>query len=224
MKIRAKSNSIYLILIASIIFTSCSDAPKGDKAEVTEQKETAAVTGNTFTVDTAASYIRFTGHGVGKNHPGKFHLSSGELSVFGNQVTGGKFIINMNSLQMEQQDPAVQNKLRPHLLSEDFFDAAKYGTAAFEISTVGPYTADANNKSMVENANSTVSGNLTLKNITKNVSFPARIELSANLLKAVANFDINRTDWQITYGNDKSLGDKFISETVNVEINLQAGK
>ena len=217
-------SAIIFTLATCVLFAACSDAPTGDKAVVTEQKEATAETGKTFAVDTSASYIRFIGHGVGKNHPGKFHLSSGELAVANNLVTGGKFIININSIQMEQQDPAVQNKLKPHLLSEDFFDAAKFGTASFEITKVGPYAATVNNKSVVENANCSISGNLTMKGATKNITFPARVDVSANRLKAIANFDINRTDWQINYGNDKSLGDKFISETVNVEIYLQAAK
>jgi polyisoprenoid-binding protein YceI len=76
----------------------------------------------------------------------------------------------------------------------------------------------------VEGANFTVSGNLTLKDQTKNVSFPAKIDLDDNTLKAKANFDIDRRQWQMNYGNDKTLGDKFISETVNIELDLQAKK
>jgi hypothetical protein len=41
-------------------------------------------------------------------------------------------------------------------------------------------------------------------------------------LQAKANFDIDRRQWQMNYGNDKTLGDKFISETVNVTFLLQA--
>lgn len=214
--------SISFCLIISATLMACSDAPTGDKASVSAQKEVAAVVGNTFVVDTAASYVRFTGHGVGKNHPGRFHLASGELAVENRLVTGGKFVIDINSLQMEQQDPMVQTKLRPHLLSDDFFDAANFKTATFEITQVSPYTPNAANKSAVENANCSVSGNLVIRNITKNITFPARIDVSDRTVKAVANFDINRTDWNISYGNDKSLGDKFIAEMVNVEVNLQA--
>jgi polyisoprenoid-binding protein YceI len=58
--------------------------------------------------------------------------------------------------------------------------------------------------------------------VTKNIKFPARVDLDGNTLKAKANFDIDRRDWQMNYGNDKTLGDKFISETVNVELDLEA--
>jgi polyisoprenoid-binding protein YceI len=117
-----------------------------------------------------------------------------------------------------------QTKLRPHLLSGDFFDAEKFGTAKFEITKVEPYERKDEDKSIVEGANFSVSGNLTLKDVTKNITFPARVDLDANRLEAKGNFNIDRTQWQMNYGNDKTLGDKFISETVNIELNLEAQK
>ena len=69
-----------------------------------------------------------------------------------------------------------------------------------------------------------ISGNLTLREQTKNVSFPAKVDVDANKVTAKADFDIDRRQWDITYGNDKSLGDKFISETVNIELRLEANK
>lgn len=211
----------YLILAAVMLAcASCSDAPKGDDATVTSEQKTADALGDTYSVDTANSYIHFTGNGVGKNHPGKFHISSGQLAASGNTITAGQFVIDVNSIQMEEQGDMIQGKLRPHLLSADFFDAAKYGTAKFEITRVEPFKGN----TVVKDANYNVSGNLTLKNTTKNVSFPANITMNGGTLKAKANFDIDRTQWGMIYGNDKSLGDKFISEKVNIELNLEAGK
>src|SRR5262249_20618755 len=159
-----------------------------------------------------------------KAHPGRFKLSDGSVAVANGQVTGGSFTININSMDMEEEGEAIDKKLQPHLLGADFFDAAKYGTAKFEITGVAPYKEDAANKSVVPGANFTVSGNLNLKDVTKNVSFPAKIDITDNAVNAKANFDIDRTQWKMTYGNDKSLGDKFISETVNVEFDLKANK
>ena len=207
-----------------VAFTACDSAPKGDKATITDEQKAAEATGQTFSVDTAASHIRFTGHGVGKNHPGKFRLRSGNVSVANNQITGGEFVINIRSMDMEEQGEMFQTKLKPHLLSGDFFDADKFGTATFKITSVEPYKANSSDTSMVEGANFRVSGNLTLKEDTKNVSFPAHIELDDNTLKAKSKFNIDRTQWRMNYGNDKTLGDKFISETVNIELDLKANK
>ena len=213
-----------LLLAAGLGLASCDKAPKGDTANITDEKQAATATGQTFVVDTADSRVKFTGNGVGKNHPGYFHLASGQVTVANNQLTGGTFLININSLDLEQEGEMFDTKLRPHLLSGDFFDAAKFGTAAFEITNVAPYEPNSKDTSLVEGANFNVSGNLTLKDVTKNITFPARIDLDDNGIKAKANFDIDRRQWQMNYGNDKTLGDKFISETVNIELDLKAKK
>jgi polyisoprenoid-binding protein YceI len=223
MKYTFKLSAIALSLTA-LTFASCDDQPKGDEAAVTEEQTATDATGQSYAVDSTSSSIRFTGNGVGKNHPGKFKVTEGNLAVANNAVTGGSFTIDINSMDMEEEGEAIDGKLRPHLLSADFFDAAKFNTAKFEITKVEPYTADANNKSVVAGANATVSGNLTLKDVTKNVTFPAKIDITPNGIDAKANFDIDRTQWGIVYGNDKSLGDKAISETVNIELDLKANK
>jgi polyisoprenoid-binding protein YceI len=127
-------------------------------------------------------------------------------------------------MDLEQKGGMFDEKLRPHLMSGDFFDAEKFGTAKFEITSVKPYEHNTSDTSIVQGANFSVSGNLTLKGVTKNVTFPAKIDLDGNTLKAKGNFDIDRTQWQMNYGNDKTLGDKFISERVNIELNLEAKK
>lgn len=223
MKHTFKLSAIALSLTA-LTFASCENAPKGDDAAVTEEQTAAATTGATYAVDTTGSHVRFTGNGVGKNHPGKFKVSEGNLAVTNNAVTGGNFTIDINSMDMEEEGEMIDGKLRPHLLAADFFDAEKFKTAKFEITKVEPYTADANNKSVVAGANATVSGNLTLKDVTKNVTFPAKIDVSESGVNAKANFDIDRTQWGMSYGNDKSLGDKAISETVNIELDVKANK
>jgi polyisoprenoid-binding protein YceI len=161
---------------------------------------------------------------VGKNHPGVFKLSSGSVAVAGNQVTGGNFTINIKSMDLEQKGGMFDSKLHPHLMSGDFFDADKFGTAKFEITKVEPYQANSSDSSIIDGANFSVSGNLTLKDVTKNITFPAKLDIDGNTLKAKGNFDIDRTQWKMNYGNDKTLGDSFISEKVNIELDLQAKK
>ncbi|MBK8352856.1 MAG: YceI family protein [Saprospirales bacterium] len=84
------------------------------------------------------------------------------------------------------------------------------------------YTSNETDKSVVAGANALVSGNLTLKDSTKNVSFPAVIIVTETEVTANANFNIDRTQWGMSYGNDKSLKDKFISPEVNIAIDIKA--
>jgi polyisoprenoid-binding protein YceI len=222
MKLTACVKIVLLSFMA--IMMACEKAPKGDDAKITEKEEPVAATGTTFAVDTARSWVRFTGNGVGKNHPGKFKLNYGAVAVANDSISGGSFVINVKSMRMEEKGKDIATKLQPHLLSGDFFDADKFGTAGFEVTNVVPYEPKDGEKSLVEGANYYVSGNLTLKDVTKNISFPARVDLDGNTLKTKANFDIDRRQWQMNYGNDKTLGDKFISETVNIELYLEALK
>lgn len=210
--------------LTAMTITACNDAPKGDNATITDEQKAAEVQGQQFVVDTTASKLRFTGNGVGKNHKGTFRLSSGNVAVSGNQITGGSFIINIRSMDLDEKGGMFDDKLRPHLMSGDFFDAEKFGTAKFEITKVEPYTKNGGDSSIVEGANFSISGNLTLKDVTKNITFPAKVDLDDNTLKAKGNFDIDRRQWNMNYGNDKTLGDKFISEKVNIELDLQAKK
>jgi polyisoprenoid-binding protein YceI len=205
-------------------FLSCNDAPKGDNATISEKQEASEAKGVSYMADTTSSRIRFTGHGVGKNHPGVFKLSSGTVYVADNKISGGNFVINVKSLDLEQKGGMFDSKLYPHLLSKDFFHAEKFSTAKFEITDVKPYTTNSTDTSIVAGANYTISGNFTLKDVTKNISFPAKVDLDGNTLKAKGNFNIDRTEWNMNYNSDKSLGDKFISETVNIQLDLQAKK
>ncbi|MCG7859338.1 YceI family protein, partial [Flavihumibacter sediminis] len=92
-----------------------------------------------------------------------------------------------------------------------------FPTASFVITGVEPITGDST-------ATHKISGNLTLKDSTKNVSFPAQVTVAETGVKAAANFNIDRTQWGMFYGNDQSLGDKFIRPEVNIKLNINANK
>lgn len=217
-----KPQFFFAIIIAAI-FTACKSTPKGDETTATETQTVAATSGDDYSTDTS-SVIKFTGNGVGKNHPGYFKLSDGKISVTDAQVSAGNFTVNIKSLALDQPAEMIQTKLKSHLLSPDFFDADKYPTAKFEITKVADYTPNGAEKTVIDGANALVSGNLTLKDVTKNISFPANIKVSETEITAKSNFNIDRSEWNISYGNDKSLKDKFISPEVNIQLDIKAKK
>jgi polyisoprenoid-binding protein YceI len=69
-----------------------------------------------------------------------------------------------------------------------------------------------------------VSGNLTLRDITKNISFPARVTIGASSLTAKADFNIDRTMWGMNYKGPNNPQDWFISKEVNLKLDLSASK
>jgi polyisoprenoid-binding protein YceI len=221
------------LMAGSLVFTSCSQAPKSDEAKV---QDSAAVTAPastalTFSVDTTASKISWIGTKPTGKHNGTFSVATGTLSAENGALTGGSFEINIASLKVLDLTDAKKNAdLAGHLKSKDFFEAEKFPTAKFEISAVAPYQAAADSSAKEENSlkiadpTHLISGNLTLKGVTKNITFPAKVTVDAAGVTAVANFNIDRTQWAIVYNAEGpgSVKDKVIHNKVNLGIELKA--
>lgn len=213
-----------LSFAAAIGFAACNSAPKADEAKTEEVKEVMAAEGTSYKVD-SSQFISFIGTKPVGEHHGRFQVSEGELYVKNDAlVTGGKLVFDINSLAITDADTSGSSKLKGHLLSADFLDAEKFPVATFEITSVEDYTPDSTNTLILDGATNTVKGNLTLKGVTKNVSFPAIITVTPTTVTAKANFNIDRTQWNLTYRNDKSLGDKFIRPEVNLSFDITATK
>jgi len=219
-----KRNNLFIVALVftamSFLIAGCGKS--GKEVKVSEKQNVSGnKTGNALTVDVNSSKVEWLGKKVTGQHHGTIKLAKGEFTVDNGKVTGGKFEIDMNSIVNEDLTSAEDNaKLIGHLKSDDFFGAAKYPTAKFEISKV-----DALNDPNKPNANSTVTGNLTIKDITKSITFPAEIKIDGNVLNAKADFDIDRTDFNIKYGSGKffeNLGDKVINDNFNLKLTLMA--
>ena len=212
-----------LMMAGTVLLFSCQNAPEADKAATSEAQEAAAGEGVSYNADLAASTVSFIGTKPTGQHNGVFTLNDGSVTVKDGVVTGGKFTINIGSLKITDKDTAGTSNLAGHLLSPDFFDAAKFGTASFEITSVEVYDST-KVKSLLAGATHIISGNLKLKDSTKNVSFPAQVTVTDAGVTTVADFNIDRSNWGLSYGNDKSLGDKFIRPEVNIKLNISAKK
>ena len=162
---------------------------------------------------------------IGKTqHHGTFKLQAGYLLVdSSNAITGGNFIIDIKSLKSDDMtDTGYAHKLEGHLLSPDFFNADTFATATLEITAVSN-TVDTVGL-LMKDATHTITGNLTLKNVTKSISFPAKVNLANGVITADANFTFDRTQWNLSYGNDKSFKDKFIHPDVTLKIHTVCSK
>ncbi len=234
---------LFGFLILALTMAACTSAPDSDEAEVGEAQEvdeTATAEAAEMNVNTAESEVRWVGTKPTGRHNGTFQLSEGVLKVEEDNVVGGKFTIDLNSLKvLDIEDEENNAKLAGHLKSEDFFNVEENPTATFEIITVEPYTAEeapeqasaeqtegeeAVSEFKLENPSHSITGNLTMNGETKSIKFPALVEVSDNGVNAKAEFNINRKDWNMSYGADKSLGDKFIRPTVHIGLDVIAAK
>lgn len=205
---------VFFFLSVAVLAFSCVSNPEGDKAETKEAVSPATPeAGDKLAVNAAASTITWMGNKVTGKHTGNINLQHGELILNDGKLAGGSFIIDMTSINNHDlTDPEYKGKLENHLKSEDFFAVEKHPTSKFEITEV---------KDLTDNKVS-VSGNLTLRDVTKNITYEAEVlESSDAKFVAKADFNINRKDWGVAY---EGMKDDLISNEINFKINLIAGQ
>jgi hypothetical protein len=208
--------------IVALLMVACEKAPQGENVIITDEVLPKSGTGESFLVDTANSWIRLSWTGVGKNHPATFQMRFGKVMANRNEVTSGNFIIDITSMQMADGGEISDERSSPHLVAGGALDPTAFGTTKFEITNIEAYKQKDEDKSLVKGANFMVSGNLQVGTVTKNITFPARVDLDGNTLKANADFDIDRRQWKLNYGEDKTLDEKSASETMKVELSVVA--
>ncbi|WP_295127712.1 YceI family protein [uncultured Chitinophaga sp.] len=216
-----------LLSITAALFTiGCKQAPKADKAKVTEpQAVQQEPHGHEYTLDKDASLLTWIGTKPTGEHKGVFKFTKGSFHANDTILTAGSLEIDMKSLQNLDlvKDAGMKKKLEDELNGPNFFDVEKYPTARFEITEVsGFHPGKETTEILLKDATHLVRGNLTLKDSTKNISFPAKIVISEKEINGEANFNIDRTQWGITYRADKSLQDKLINSMVNIRMNIKA--
>lgn len=218
-----------LALSAVLVAVSCKES-KTDTVNVATEQAVAESTGETFNVKTDSTTVKWTAYHKGGLNP-RFGTTkaTGTFAVENGNLTSGSLVSDINTLTTDPAavDPKLSDgktsaDLDGHLKSADFFDTAKYPSVKFDITKVEDLAAGTVSK--VPGANKTVSGNLTIKDKTVNVTFPAKVEVTENGLTMVSNFTINRQDWGLAYGTEGDAKDWMISQEVDLELNIVAGK
>lgn len=218
-----KKNLLFPILAGALLMASCQGAPEADNAEASDAQTVEQKQGAEYTANLQQSNVEWIGTKPVGQHHGTLKIQEGTLIVSENALEGGTFVIDINSLQPDDQDDEYNNKLKGHLLSEDFFNAENHPTGTFEITNVSE-GVEQTEELVMKDATHMITGNLTLKGITKSITFPAKVRMENDKVVADANFNIDRTQWEMNYGNDKSLGDKFIRPEVNLQVHLEANQ
>lgn len=228
-------NKLFLSLAAAaVLFASCDNTPdatevKGTEAQQVDSSKTADAA---YKVDPAASVIEWMGSKpTGDGHNGTINLKEGTLTVDANKaLNGGSFIIDIASIKvLDIKDSAKNAGLVGHLLGtgdpankDDFFNVTDHPTGKFEITAVK--AADSADKVDYKEATHVISGNLTLKGVTKNISFPAKVNVTDNTIEAASEMNIDRTEWNIKFMSDETIKDKFINKKINLKLNIKAAK
>jgi polyisoprenoid-binding protein YceI len=211
---------LFTISTLLLLIAACNTEKKtAETGEAITTDTVTTVEAVAYTVDIANSTVAWTGsEGFAFNldhaHNGTLNITKGNL-LSSDTALFGSFEIDVKSLKvLDIKKEASNKKLTTHLLSADFFDADKFPTANFEIVSTTPTVADS----------VSVTGNLTLKGVTKSIVFPANIAKSDSSINATAKFYINREDWGMHYRTEDSFGDEMIRPEILIEFNVLAKK
>lgn len=164
-----------------------------------------------------ASEVKWWGYKIAKSdassHYGTVAVKSGSMEMKGNQLTGGTFVLDMNSINATDITGDRQQKLNEHLKEGDFFEVNKFPEANYTITSVKK-----NNHPIY---NYVVNGNLTVKGKTSPVSFPAKIAYSKGVVSLVSDkFAFDRQKFDVTYKS--SMKDVLVKDDVDMLVKVTA--
>lgn len=166
-----------------------------------------------FKIDTSSSIIKWTGSNLFKfnEHYGTVKFKQGNLIKKGAALTGGSFVIDMNSIH--NTDGKYNEMLVSHLKNKDFFDVQQHPFATLQIINI-MYTE----RNMLK-----VTANLTIKGKTNPITYNATVTKENQSEQMVSKFIIDRTLWNVNYESKsllKTLKDDTISDAIEFEVML----
>jgi len=169
---------------------------------------------DTYKVDASKSSITWVGKKLTGSHNGTINLQSGALSFNGKKLAAGNFVLDMNSIK----DADNSANLEKHLKDADFFGADKFPTSTFVIKNVTG-----------NGASVTVNGDLTIKGITKPISFPATLAWNADgsVTATADKILVDRTKYDIKFRSKTifpEIGNKMINDEFELSVKLVAKK
>jgi polyisoprenoid-binding protein YceI len=181
--------------------------------------------GQVFGLTNEKSTMNWRGTKPSGEHYGIVQLFSGSLDTDGKTITGGSFIIDMNSIVCKDLNNETFNKkLVGHLKSKDFFYTEKFPKAFFNITRVSIEKFIKDGFSATHN----ISGDLTIRGVTKEISFPANIHMDENEVFAnSADIVLDRTEWNVNHMSKKvfsELKNKYVNDEMIISLNLRFDK
>jgi polyisoprenoid-binding protein YceI len=210
---KLKPTHLSLVLSPLILLAACSNPadgtaeatvnPPGQMEATISAVKPAAPTGKPFSLQ-PSSKIEFVGSKVTGSHSGGFSKVAGEFFVEEGKLasSGHRIVIDNSSLWTDT------DRLTGHLKNADFFDVANNPLSTFVATAIEQTGTDHK-----------VSGDLTLHGVTRNISFPAQVTVSDNVVKIAAEFHIDRYDFEMKYAGQ---ADNLIRKEVVIKLNVEA--
>ncbi|MFA6058212.1 MAG: YceI family protein [Taibaiella sp.] len=184
-------SSLFLIAIMFVAFK------KGDK------------NAGLYKIDQSKSEMTWVGKKVIGSENGTINIKNGSVNYNGSTITSGSFTIDMNTIKTSSQEGENKGKLENHLKSADFFEVSKFPVSTFKIKKVVKGNGD----------NATATGALTIKGITRDITFPVKMSVMNGSMEITAkDIKVDRTKYGVKFASqslkstvsDKAINDDFI--------------
>jgi polyisoprenoid-binding protein YceI len=173
-----------------------------------------AFSADTYQVDPNHSTVQFSAkHLLISTVTGKFKEFSGTISYDDKDIT--KSLVS-GTIKTASLDTGVADRDN-HLRSADFFDVEKNPEITFKSTKIEKSGDDA-----------TVTGDLTIKGVTKEVKFPATVNgpikdpWGNSRLGFSFNLEINRMDYGISWSKTMDSGGMVVSKEIKIQIDGEA--
>lgn len=219
------AGTIVIVAILGFIIASKKTEAPLEKNNVGSEQTGSQIEGNAnfsdgkYTLDTENSKVLWEGEYLtGLKENGTVMLKSGEFEVSGGLITSGQFVLDMNTIESIPH----KDKLVAHLKNDDFFSVETYPESVFVFKKMMPASEEGGSEGRF-----VIAGDLTVRGKTVPISFGATLSGADNSMSAMAEFAINRADWEIKYNSQtffSDLGDKIIRDAVSIGLDLRAQK
>ena len=161
-------------------------------------------------LDLEKSKVKWTGKKItNSSHWGSLSFSEANLDFDGDDLVSGKFIVDMNTMSVDDIKGRGKQRLEGHLRNEDFFDVDNHNEAILMF----------NDRIPLVNGVYEISGSLTIKGISN----PVQFTLVPNGKNYSSTLVFDRTKFEITYSSGnffENLGDRLILDEVELEVSL----
>ncbi len=207
--------SIFLFLVIFVLSACTNNVPVDEESNDTRNiEENITLESGNYIIDEENSVVNWTGRRIASSHSGTVKIKSGKINIVeNNNLENSSIIIDMNTIK----DNDGSERLEEHLKSEDFFAVNNYPESEIFLKEIENISGD----------NYQIISDLTIKEITKEITFPAKVIINDGILEAEASFEIDRSEFEIKYGSNSffsDLGDKAIKNEIEFKINLFANK
>ena len=171
--------------------------------------------GKNFNVNVTQSSVTWTGKKLTGEHNGTINLKEGVINVKKGKITGGRFEMDMNSIDNNDLTGGMKDRLVRHLKSDDFFSVASHPVSTMVLTSVTQIAGDSYK----------FIGDLTIKGITHPVEFSGKAESRNSGLNVNGKIVVDRSLFNVRYGSGKffeNLGNRAINDEFILDFTVVA--